>query len=86
MELPSYFTDFLANIRPTSPQRSKMKKEHRKLRDLLTADEELGPLIISTFIQGSYRRMTATRPQDSQQCDVDVIAATTLHEGDYEPL
>lgn len=86
MELPSYFTDFLAKIRPTDDQRAKMKKEHRKLRDLLMADDELGPLIISTFIQGSYRRLTATRPQDSQQCDVDVIAATTMHEGDYTPI
>lgn len=85
MELPSYFTDFLANIRPTSSQRSKMKKEHRDLRDLLKADEQLGPLIVSTFIQGSYRRMTANRPQDSQQCDVDVIVATTMHEEDYDP-
>ena len=85
MELPSYFTDFLANIRPTSSQRSKMKEEHRKLRDLLMADKELGPLIISTFIQGSYRRLTANRPQDSQQCDVDVIAATKMHEEDYTP-
>lgn len=85
MELPSYFTDFLANIRPTDTQRAKMKEEHRKLRDLLMADDELGPIIISTFIQGSYRRLTATRPQDSQQCDVDVIAATKMHEDDYTP-
>lgn len=85
MELPSYFTDFLANIRPTDTQRAKMKKEHRKLRDLLLADEELGPLMVSTFIQGSYRRYTATRPQDSQQCDVDVIAVTKIHENDYTP-
>ncbi len=85
MELPTYFTDFLANIRPTDAQRQKMKKEHRKLRDLLMADQELGPLIISTFIQGSYRRFTSTRPRDSQQCDVDVIAATKMHEEDYTP-
>ncbi|MCA9262154.1 MAG: hypothetical protein KDA61_23210, partial [Planctomycetales bacterium] len=65
MELPTYFSDFLANIRPTDDQRKKMKKEHRKLRDLLIADADLGPLIISTFIQGSYRRLTANRPQDS---------------------
>jgi len=86
VELSSYFTDFLANIRPTDDQRAKMKDEHRKLRDLLIADDDLGPLIISTFIQGSYRRLTATRPQESQQCDVDVIAATKMHEDDYTPI
>lgn len=85
MELPSYFTDFLANIRPTDGQRNKMKDENLKLRELLSADDELSPLIVSTFIQGSYRRLTATRPQGMQQCDVDVIVATTMHEGDYTP-
>lgn len=85
MELPSYFTDFLAAIRPTSAQRRTMKEEHRKLRDLLAADDTLRPLIVSTFIQGSYRRMTANRPQGSRQCDVDVIAVTTMHEDDYTP-
>ena len=85
MELPSYFADFLANIRPTEKQREKMKEQHRKLRELLMADDDLGPLIVSTFIQGSYRRMTANKPQESQQCDVDVIAATKMHEDDYTP-
>lgn len=85
MELPSYFTDFLAEIRPTSDQRKKMKEKHRELRDRLEADETLGSLIVSTFIQGSYRRFTATRPEGKQRCDVDVIVVTTMSENDYTP-
>ena len=49
------------------------------------SDDDLKELIVSTFIQGSYRRFTGTRPQDSQQCDVDIIAVTTMHETDYKP-
>ncbi|PQO37830.1 nucleotidyltransferase [Bremerella cremea] len=86
MELPSYFTDFLSKIRPTAEQREKMKSEHRQLRDRLAEDDELAPIIIGTFIQGSYRRLTANRPQDGEQCDVDVIVATTMHEDDYTPI
>ena len=59
MEVNSYFTDFLAAIRPTTDQIEKMKSKHEELRESLKNDPILGPLIISTFIQGSYRRYTA---------------------------
>ncbi len=85
MELPSYFSDFLAAIRPTTDQKKKMQTEHIKLRDLLSKDEDLSPIILSTFIQGSYRRFTGNRPTKGNACDVDVIAATTMHEQDYTP-
>jgi len=83
MDLPNYFKDFLAEIRPTADQRTKMKKKHRELRDHLETDDELRPLIISTFIQGSYRRFTATRAENGDKCDVDVIAVTNMHESDF---
>jgi len=85
MELRSYFTDFLKKIRPTEEQRTKMQDAHLELRDQLADDEDLGTLIVSTFIQGSYRRFTGIRPADSQQCDVDIIAVTTMHEENYDP-
>lgn len=85
MELPTYFVDFLSAIRPTADQKKKMRAEHRKLRDLLKKDDELSPIIVSTFIQGSYRRLTGNRPTAGCACDVDVIAVTTMHEEDYTP-
>jgi hypothetical protein len=85
MEVPTYFSDFLTNIRPTSGQKTKMKSEHRRLRDLIWDDEDLSQIILSTFIQGSYRRLTGNRPLEGALCDVDVIVATTMHEADYTP-
>jgi len=83
MEVNSYFTDFLAAIRPTTDQIEKMKSKHEELRERLKNDPILGPLIISTFIQGSYRRYTANRPLAGKQCDVDIIVVTKMHEDDY---
>lgn len=85
MELPTYFTDFLDNIRPTQTQKEKMKAEHKLLRERLMDDQDLSPHIVSTFIQGSYRRFTATQPLDGGACDVDVVVVTSMHESGYSP-
>jgi len=85
MELPTYFDDFLREIRMTTAQVADAKRGHRTLRERLEADETLGPLIITTFLQGSYRRATALRPHNGKLADVDVIVVTTLHEADYTP-
>lgn len=85
MELPSYFSDFLAEIRPTKNQKSEMRTGHRTLRERLYKDEKLAPIIVSTFLQGSYRRATANRPRAGCRSDVDIVVVTTLHEQDYTP-
>ncbi len=63
MELPTYFTRFLKEIRPTEKQREKCKTGHQTLRDRLDEDTNLKPILVSTFLQGSYRRATAVRPK-----------------------
>lgn len=78
MELPTYFTDFLSEIRLTTAQVDDLKRGHRVLRERLEADEDLAPLLVSTFLQGSYRRATAVRPKGEERADVDVIVVTTL--------
>lgn len=85
MELPSYFSDFLAEIRPSDYQVNDYKTGHRTLRERLQADETLVPIIMSTFLQGSYRRATAIRPQGGKRADVDVIVVTKLNEDEYTP-
>lgn len=85
MELPSYFSDFLKNIRPTPNQKDDCKRGHRTLRERLLADETLGPIIVSTFLQGSYRRATAVKPQGGTRADVDVIVVTKLHKDEVTP-
>ena len=84
MELPTYFTDFLQDIRPTPDQKADAKTGHKTLRDRLLADKDLSPKIISTFLQGSYRRATLVRPKPDCLADVDVVVVTTITE-DHTP-
>ena len=83
MELPTYFIEFLKKIRPTENQKDDCKTGHQTLRNRLHADEKLKPILVSTFLQGSYRRATAVRPKGEAKLDVDIIAVTRLNRHDY---
>jgi hypothetical protein len=83
MELPTYFTDFLKKIRPTPNQVDDLKRGHRTLRQRLEEYEDLAPIIVSTFLQGSYRRATAIRPKGGKRSDVDIIVVTRLSQDEY---
>lgn len=85
MELPTKFSEFLTNIRPTSEQRDEMKNEHETLRERLRSYESLKCIYVSDFLQGSYRRSTVVRPETGGHSDVDIIVVTNLHEDDYPP-
>src|SRR3990172_10394593 len=63
MELKTDFEAFLREIRPTQSQRSDLQTGHRALRDRLRDDEELKNVVVSDFLQGSYRRGAAAPPQ-----------------------
>ena len=83
MELPTYFTKFLQGLRPTKNQRDDCKKGHQKLRNRLEGYEDLKQSLVSTFLQGSYRRATAVRPKGEAKLDVDIITVTRLNRHDY---
>lgn len=84
--IPSYFSDFLSEIRLTESQIQDCKTGHSTLRKRLREDEDLAPIIVDTFLQGSYRRSTAVRPSDSSELtDVDVIVVTTLDRASTTP-
>lgn len=83
MELSTYFIEFLKKIRPTKNQKDDCKTGHQTLRNRLHADEKLKPILVSTFLQGSYRRATAVRPKGEAKLDVDIIAVTSLDRCDY---
>lgn len=85
MELPSYFIDFLAEIRPQSNHVQDYKKGHETLRKRLSEYDDFSNVIVTTFLQGSYRRATAIRPQGDKRADVDVIVVTKLSEDEYSP-
>ncbi|MDP3025926.1 MAG: nucleotidyltransferase [candidate division Zixibacteria bacterium] len=84
MILSSYFEKFLREIRPTDSQREDCIKGHITLRDRLASDEELKPIIVSTLLQGSYRRATAIRPKGDERSDVDVIVVSRLDKNEYQ--
>ena len=83
MEVRPQFDQFLSNIRLTESQVSDLKTGHSALRTRLLDDEELAPIIVATFLQGSYRRATAVRPKGGNRADVDVVVVTNLREEDY---
>jgi Second Messenger Oligonucleotide or Dinucleotide Synthetase domain len=85
MELPSYFNDFLAAIRPQGNHVDDYKTGHKTLRQRLKEDAVLSSIITTTFLQGSYRRATAIRPQGEKRADIDIIVVTKLSEDEYTP-
>lgn len=83
--LPSYFDQFLKNIRTTDYQRNGCKKGHETLRERLQDEELLKDIVVDTFLQGSYRRATAVRPTGDSKSDVDVITVTNLDKSKHTP-
>jgi hypothetical protein len=83
--LPHSFADFLTKIRPTKAQRDDYRDGHERLTERLHADEDLKPTIVSTFLQGSYRRSTAVRPLGDSRPDVDVVVVTRMDSASWGP-
>ena len=81
--LPTYFADFLKGIRPTPSQRADMQTGHATLRQRLAEFKPLQRIVVSDFLQGSYRRSTALRPAGDKRSDVDIVVVTSLSELDY---
>lgn len=71
-----YFDEFLSNIRPEPGQIAAYKAAHQELRKRLLADRDLKQHIVTTFLQGSYRRATLLRPAAGKRADVDVVVLT----------
>jgi hypothetical protein len=86
MELKSDFETFLREIRPTENQRENCKTGHNKLRERLGSYQGLDEIVVADFLQGSYRRATAVRPQGEDKLDVDIVVVTSLSENDYTPV
>lgn len=78
MKLSSYFNDFIVEISLTEGQRDAAKTGHTTLRDRLMTDESLKPVVITTFLQGSYKRHTGIRPIGDERSDVDIVVVTNL--------
>lgn len=85
-EIPSYFNGFLEEIRLTRELRKECENAHKELRLKLHADPALAKVIITTFLQGSYRRHTGVRPLiEGDHVDVDVVVVTNLDPRQWTP-
>lgn len=85
MKLPTYFTDFLSEIGLKQHHIDDLKRGHTTLRERLRSDPALAPIIVSDFLQGSYRRSTAIKPKGDRRADVAVIVVTRLDREAYTP-
>jgi hypothetical protein len=85
MDLVSDFKTFLEGISPTQSHRADCQLGHMTLRARLNTDEDLAPILVSDFLQGSYRRGTAVRPKGQDRSDVDIVVVTKLDEQEYTP-
>jgi len=91
MILESNFAKFLQEIRLQENHRVALQTGHNTLRDRLRGDQDLKSVIVSDFLQGSYRRDTSVRPNGDARADVDIVVVTNLKEckvggdGGYTP-
>jgi hypothetical protein len=85
MELERDFAAFLSEIRPTENQRQELQTGHETLRKRLRAEESLEPVLVSDFLQGSFKRSTAVRPKNDKRSDVDIVVVTRLSEKEHTP-
>lgn len=83
--LDSKFRTFMTEIRPTNSQRDEMMSGHRRLRSRLKEDDDLKAILVTDFLQGSYKRSTAIRPKADKRSDVDVVVVTNLDEDEFTP-
>jgi hypothetical protein len=85
MSTTSYFNTFLSNIRLTKSQLDDLITGHTTLRDRLANDANLSSIIVSTFLQGSYKRATSIKPKNGKRADADIIVVTNLDQNKTTP-
>lgn len=85
MKLPTYFNDFLRKIRLTDNQVNDLKTGQTTLSTRLSNYDDLKDIMVSMFLQGSYKRSTAIRPTGGKRSDVDLVVVTNLDSENYTP-
>lgn len=78
MKIPTYFADFISAIQLPDDLREKAQRAHIELRQRLENDPALKAIVVTTFLQGSYRRHTGVRPAPNKKADVDVVVVTRI--------
>ena len=82
--VPSYFKDFLSNIRLSENQVNDLKSGHMILRKRLEEDKTLSNIIVSTFCR-ELSSFYSGQTQNGNKSDVDIIVVTKLDSEEYTP-
>ena len=86
MEHSQTFKRFLEVVRPSPAFRSSLRGAHLELTRYLRHDESLKPHIVTTFLQGSYRRSTSIAAAHGKEgSDVDLVLVTRLDPKSHSP-
>ena len=83
--IPTYFSDFLSNIRLPDSLQKELQNAHTELRDLLKVDAFTADILVDSFLQGSYARATCIKPAKGDKVDVDVVAVTNINHSNTSP-
>lgn len=76
MTLPQHFEAFHTRLTIDAERQARAKAAHERLREIVSNDHEIRPLLHEAFLQGSYRHGTQVRPlADRDEFDVDVCLA-----------
>ena len=78
MEVTESFKEFLKEIRLPEGLRTEAKLAHEDFRERIESDESLEPIVVDTFLQGSYRRNTGVKPEGDDKTDVDIVVVTNI--------
>lgn len=74
------FTTFLNDIEPSKTTKTDASNGHTKVRDFLSGHATYKKHYVSSFLSGSYKRVTAIRPKTKEgtvaRPDVDIIVVT----------
>src|SRR5687767_6388374 len=81
--LQSYFDDFIKKVKLQADLREQLQAAHQDLTNRLESDTQLSPILVGTFLQGSYKRSTIIEPEVEDAADVDIVVVTTLDERDF---
>lgn len=80
------FTEFLADIEPSSTSKSNSSTAHDNLRYFLQTHDTFSYLRLDDFLAGSYARDTAIRAKtvagEIDRADIDIIVETNYTEAD----
>lgn len=86
MELATHFTDFLDEVKIPESIKDALQQAHQELRNNITKEDFIDFEILTSFLQGSYRRHTGIKPSEDKHADIDVVIVTDIDTDKVSPV